>query len=113
INRRYGSSVDPVIFGREKSAVYMQDFIEQTQPIGFVVQHLLEHVGKIKIAVVSGGSRKTVTKTLTVLGVLEVIDLMVCAGETERGKPYPDPFLKAAELLDVDPRRCLVFEDGN
>ncbi len=32
--------------------------------------------------------------------------------ETERGKPYPDPFLKAAKLLSVLPSECLVFEDG-
>jgi HAD superfamily hydrolase (TIGR01509 family) len=37
---------------------------------------------------------------------------MVCAGETEHGKPYPDPFLKAARLLGVAPGDCLVFEDG-
>ena len=40
-------------------------------------------------------------------------EVMVCAGETERGKPYPDPFLAAAEQLGVDPARCMVFEDGD
>jgi HAD superfamily hydrolase (TIGR01509 family) len=37
---------------------------------------------------------------------------LVCAGDTERGKPFPDPFLRAAELLNVAPEECLVFEDG-
>jgi HAD superfamily hydrolase (TIGR01509 family) len=27
-------------------------------------------------------------------------------------KPAPDPFLRAAELLGVDPARCLAFEDS-
>lgn len=37
---------------------------------------------------------------------------MVCSGETVQGKPYPDPFLRAAQLLGVAPGDCLVFEDG-
>ncbi len=28
------------------------------------------------------------------------------------GKPHPEPFLRAAELLGVDPLRCCVIEDG-
>ena len=28
------------------------------------------------------------------------------------GKPAPDPFLRAAELLGRDPVRCLVIEDA-
>ena len=29
-----------------------------------------------------------------------------------RGKPFPDPYLMAAELLGVDPTRCLAIEDS-
>jgi len=29
------------------------------------------------------------------------------------GKPHPDPFLKDAHDLGVDPEKCLVFEDGD
>ena len=82
-------------------------------PIDFVVEHLKNHVGKVKIGVVSGGSRSTVSKTLKVIGVDKYLDVLVCAGETERGKPYPDPFLKAAEILGVPPELCMVFEDGD
>ncbi|HET7899246.1 MAG TPA: HAD family hydrolase, partial [Flavisolibacter sp.] len=61
----------------------------------------------------SGGSRSTVSKTLKTIGVDAYLDVLVCAGETERGKPYPDPFLEAAKLLGVKPQECLVFEDGD
>lgn len=30
----------------------------------------------------------------------------------ERGKPEPDIFLKAAELIGQDPKECLVLEDS-
>lgn len=113
INRRYATNLDPVTFGKEKSLLYVSEFISQTEPIDYVVDHLKNHVGKIKIAVVSGGSRSTVEKTLTTLGILPYMELLVCAGETPKGKPFPDPFLRAAELLEVNPSRCIVFEDGD
>jgi HAD superfamily hydrolase (TIGR01509 family) len=62
--------------------------------------------------VVSGGRRSTVSKTLEVLDIGSYLDVIVCAGETPRGKPHPDPFLKAATLLGVEPSECVVFEDG-
>lgn len=113
INKRYGTSIDPATFGKEKSRVFVEELITQTQPIDYVVEHLKVHVGKVHIAVVTGGSRSTVNKTLSILGLTDLIEVMVCAGETEKGKPFGDPFLKAAELLNVDPAKCLVFEDGD
>ena len=112
ITKRYNVKFDPEHFARQKSSLFVEEFIKQTQPIRFVVEHLKANVGKLKIGVVSGGSRSTVTKTLKVIGVDHYLDVLVCAGETERGKPYPDPFLKAAETLGVPPEECLVFEDG-
>lgn len=112
INSRYGTSFDPVTFATEKSRLFIEEYIEQTQPVSYVVDHLKAHSGKIKIGVVSGGSRKTVTKTLQVLGIYNLVEALVCTGETPRSKPFPDPFLYAAELLNVDPAKCMVFEDG-
>lgn len=112
ITKRYGVAL-PDTFASEKSQIFIDKYIEKTQPISYVAEHLKNHVGKVKIAVVSGGSRKTVTKTLTVLGLIDLIDVMVCAGETPKGKPAPDPFLAAAEALGIDPTKCIVFEDAD
>jgi HAD superfamily hydrolase (TIGR01509 family) len=38
---------------------------------------------------------------------------IVAGDEVERGKPHPDPYLKAAALLGVDPADCLAIEDSN
>lgn len=111
IARRYGVEL-PDTFAAEKSAVFMNKHIESTLPVIHVYEHLKKNAGKKKIGVVSGGSRTTVTKTLTVLGLIDLIDVLVCAGETPNGKPFPDPFLKAAHELGVDPAKCMVFEDG-
>jgi HAD superfamily hydrolase (TIGR01509 family) len=36
----------------------------------------------------------------------------VCGDEVPRGKPDPDPYLRAAELLGVAPESCLAVEDS-
>jgi HAD superfamily hydrolase (TIGR01509 family) len=38
---------------------------------------------------------------------------VVTGDAVERGKPYPDPYLKAARLMGVDPADCLAIEDSN
>jgi len=40
------------------------------------------------------------------------IDVTVCDEDVAQGKPAPDGYLRAAELLGVDPCRCLVIEDS-
>jgi HAD superfamily hydrolase (TIGR01509 family) len=112
ISRRYNVPL-PESFAAEKSAVFIDKHIQKTLPVVHVYEHLKKNVGRIKIGVVSGGSRSTVSITLSVLGLTEPIDVLVCAGETPLGKPHPDPFLKAARDLGVDPTKCLVFEDGD
>ncbi|HOX82487.1 MAG TPA: HAD family phosphatase [Chryseolinea sp.] len=112
IARRYNVAL-PDSFSAEKSAVFIDKYISGTQPIGFVCEHLKKNAGRVKIGVVSGGTRSTVLKTLSVLGIQDQIDVLVCAGETSHGKPSPDPFLKAARELNVDPAKCMVFEDGS
>ena len=38
---------------------------------------------------------------------------VVTGDAVARGKPYPDPYLKAARLLGADPAACLAIEDSN
>ncbi len=113
INKRYNTTFEPVDFAARKHKIFFSEYIEQTQPIDYVVNHLKNHAGKVHIGVVSGGSRTSVEKTLQVLGILDLVEVLICAGETTHGKPYADPFLAAAKQLGVDPRQCLVFEDGD
>ncbi|OQP39989.1 phosphatase [Niastella yeongjuensis] len=113
IRKQYGVNFNPEVFAQLKNMLYEDTFIQETKPIDFVVAHLKAHAGKVRIGVVSGGGRVSVSRTLQQIGVTSLVEVLVCAGDTVRGKPYPDPFLSAAEQLGVDPTRCLVFEDGN
>jgi len=112
INSRYQSAMDPDEFRNRKAQIFAERYIEEVLPIDYVVEHLRTNAGKVRIAVVSGGDRAAVQRTLEIIGVSDLVEVLVCAGETPKGKPFADPFLKAAELLGVDPKKCLVFEDG-
>lgn len=37
---------------------------------------------------------------------------VVAGDEVTHGKPHPEPYLRAAELLGVDPRSCVAIEDS-
>ncbi len=112
ISKRYQVALDAAQFSDRKGSIFFDEYIAHTQPVPFVVEHLKQHAGQVKIGVVSGGRRATVVHTLALLGIDHLIETIVCAGETEQGKPFPDPFLKAAQDLGVAPERCMVFEDG-
>ena len=83
-------------------------------PTGIAVSD--DPVAASKVAVASGGLTEIVRETLQFLGMRvgpkEKIKFLVGSDQVKHGKPNPELFLRAAELLGVDPKRCLVFEDA-
>jgi HAD superfamily hydrolase (TIGR01509 family) len=39
-------------------------------------------------------------------------DAVIAGDDVTFGKPHPEPYLKAAEILEVEPRHCIAFEDS-
>lgn len=113
ITKRYNKLFDIEQFAKRKSSIFIDRFIQDTKPIKFVKQILVDHQSDKKIGLVSGGSRSTLEITLQVIDLKERYETLVCAGDTEKGKPSAQPFLLAAKILEVDPSKCLVFEDGD
>jgi beta-phosphoglucomutase len=63
-----------------------------------------------KMAVVTSSGRTEVEPLLQTAGLFSYFDTLVCAGDTQRHKPAPDPYLLAAERLQA--RTALVVEDS-
>jgi HAD superfamily hydrolase (TIGR01509 family) len=95
---------------RRKEALYFE-LLPELKAVPEVLEHIELSHGHIPFAVVSGSTRESVTASLTTLGILDRFETLVCAGDYERSKPDPQPFLMAAERLGVAPEDCLVFED--
>ena len=61
--------------------------------------------------VVTSGTRLLATERLHLFGI-PIPKVMVTADDVTNGKPHPEPYLKGAELLGLDPAQCLVIEDA-
>ena len=64
-----------------------------------------------KIGIATSNGRILVEDTLKALEAAELFDVVRTACEVAKGKPAPDVYLLAAKDMEVDPGRCLVFED--
>lgn len=63
-------------------------------------------------AIVTGSPREDVASLIALCGLAEQTAFVLGAGEYERGKPAPDGYLKAADILGVCPEDCVVIEDS-
>lgn len=63
--------------------------------------------------VASSTSLMPLKRNLSTAGLIDLFDPHVfSASQVSRGKPHPDVFLFAAEMMGVKPERCLVIEDS-
>jgi beta-phosphoglucomutase len=64
------------------------------------------------ISIASGAVRYEIELMLRGTGLLDTFKFIVAAGETDRTKPAPDPYLRAAELHGAPPSSCVAIEDS-
>jgi HAD superfamily hydrolase (TIGR01509 family) len=67
---------------------------------------------KIKTALVTMSLHRMAKEVVDKIP-FDAFDVIVGGDDVVRGKPFPDPYLKAAELLGVRPEDCVAFEDSN
>jgi beta-phosphoglucomutase len=64
------------------------------------------------VAIVSAAVRSEIEQVVAAAGLADVFATIVSEDDVERGKPDPEPYLRAAALLDVPPAELLAFEDS-
>jgi len=111
VNELFGTQLDPEKFGKLKEAEYEKVMVKM-QPVKPVVELIQKYHGKLPMAVGTGGYKRLAWKTLEILDLKKYFDILVSSEDVVNHKPFPDTFLKCAELMGVDPRFCQVFEDG-
>jgi sugar-phosphatase len=72
---------------------------------------LLAAVPADRVAVVTSGDLRLVRASAAKAGLV-LPAVLVTADDVVRGKPDPEPYLRAAAALGVDPAQCLVVEDA-
>lgn len=64
------------------------------------------------LAVASSSSHRWVDTHLARVGLLPLFDAIVCAEDTTRHKPDPEPYLRACERIGAAPAQSIAFEDS-
>lgn len=67
---------------------------------------------QVRLGVVTNAPRANATHVIAQLGLHAAFGCVVAVEDVEHPKPHPEPYLLAAERLDVAPSRCLAFEDS-
>ena len=111
LNAMFGTDMDPEEVGHRKEREY-EKMMHKMKPVEPVVEVMRRYHGKMPMSVGTGGYKRLAWKTMEILGLDRYFDILVSAEDVLRPKPFPDTFLKCAELMGVAPGVCQVFEDG-
>ena len=68
--------------------------------------------GRLPFAVASNTPRELLDLSLTGSGLAPLVDVVVAGDEVPNGKPAPDAYLRACELLGVDAGGAIAVEDS-
>ena len=110
--KKLGNNLDGSLLGLEKEAVFLS-LIHEVKPVDLIAEIAVLNKGKVPMAIGSGGQRKSVDLTLEVIGMSNYFDVIVSCDDVNKFKPHPETFLKAATQMNIAPKDCLVFEDGD
>lgn len=111
-NTVFGSSIDVERFTADKER-RTYALLDRARPIESVAALARRYRGRLPMAVVSGSNRANVERTLRAIGMRELFPVVLTADDGLPPKPAPTLFLEAARRLEVEPRRCQVFEDAD
>jgi beta-phosphoglucomutase family hydrolase len=76
------------------------------------VREFLHRHRTLAMGIATNAERANVDFVLDRTGIRGYFRAIVDGHEVERPKPYPDVYVRAAELLKTNPDDCVVFEDS-
>lgn len=68
----------------------------------------------VSVCVASNGTVEATAAKLRTVGLLDYFDGRIFSGwDVPRGKPFPDVFLRASQVMGAEVSRCIVVEDSD
>ena len=110
----YGAGFDPEAF-KDEAMRRFHDLLEAEVALKAGVLEILDLLDELALprAIATSSGRPAVDHHIGGHGLLDRFHAIKAAGDYERAKPAPDPYLRAAEALGVEPRFCLALEDSH
>ena len=89
------------------------EIIRRDQPIFEGLPELVQRLSlNYKLGLASGSLHPVIDTILAMKNLRQYFPIVVSVEDVQHGKPAPDVFLRAAELLKVAPQACCVIEDS-
>lgn len=70
------------------------------------------HLEKFHIVLATMSHLPQAKRMATILGITDKLDLILTRDDVDKGKPDPEIYLKAKNVLKLDSKECLVIEDS-
>lgn len=112
--KKYGEDF-PILKIRAERNKCMLEFIQDNGvPVKSGVYELLDFLvaKKYKVALATSTARERTINLLEMANIRNKFTSITCGDDVINSKPNPEIFLKAAEKLEVDPKKCIVLEDS-
>ncbi len=111
VARHQPSQTQTELMTRKRGKVL--EILRAEQPLFAGLYELVEALApRFQLALASGSERAVVEAVLDFRNLRRFFPVSVSGSDIAKGKPCPDIFLQAAELLGVAPERCAVIEDS-
>lgn len=115
LKEHFGLEEDAFLQVNSNAVRYSYEYIEQkglSVKKGFhaLSDFLLQN--GIKSVIVTSSEQEDARANLGKAGILDRFDGIIGGGDVEKGKPSPEPYLKAAALVGLSPSECIAAEDS-
>lgn len=111
-NEKYGLSLDLNSHTEASFAIQLKTFEKMNADSGLVAFLKNLKLNNVEMGVGTSSQKFRAEKILQLLKLKEYFSVLVTANDVHKHKPHPDVYLKTAELLKVEPKYCVVFEDA-
>jgi len=111
LNEQFGTNMDPIVVGKVKGSSF-NTLVDLTKEISVVADVVRKYHTILPMSIGTGSTKNGAKKTLEVIEMSHYFDFVITSNDITNPKPHPETFLKCAELMKVQPKDCIVFEDG-
>lgn len=110
-SNEYSANIDVPYAVAQSQEQYVNQ-IKHLSDVPEVVGIAKQYFGMVPMAVASSGQKLSVCESLESVGLLHLFDLILTAEDVLACKPDPEIYVTAANKLQINVSKCLVFEDA-
>ena len=115
IRKKHGIADRSAELMRKEHGLYMEYLIHANdlQPIDGVIELINDlHESNFKLVLASSSRMEIINIILDKFELLDLFTVRISGSELAHSKPHPEIFLRAAQLIQSEPKECIVIEDS-